>query len=88
MALTGSRLRGGLEMLFADQRRYTLAIPRLDKDGKTSDVAFLIDYLCLHVMQDNRKELFVLDNHLYAVDPSSTPLLCSPSRHASSLRGI
>lgn len=59
--LTG---RGGLEMLFADQRRHSLNIPATDKDGRPSTIAFLIDYLCENVMKDTRKELFVLDDHL------------------------
>ena len=67
--LTG--LRGGLEMLFSDQRQHKLALPAHDKDGKPVTVAYLIDYLCQHVMKDNRKELFVLDRHMYAHTPYS-----------------
>lgn len=56
--------RGGLEMLFSDERRHSLALPAKDKDGRPATVAFLIDYLCENVMKDTRKELFVLDDHL------------------------
>ena len=56
--------RGGLEMLFADKRRHSLNIPSHDKDGRPSNIGFLIQYLCENVMQDARKELFVLDDHL------------------------
>lgn len=52
-------------MLFADQRRYSLSVPAKDKDGRSSTIAFLIDYLCQQVMKDTRQELFVLDGHLY-----------------------
>ncbi|KAI0122860.1 ubiquitin-related modifier 1 [Xylariales sp. AK1849] len=55
---------GGLEMLFSDRRHHSLSIPIVDKDGKAATVAFLIDYLCRHVMKDSRKELFVLEDHL------------------------
>ncbi|KAL6402398.1 ubiquitin-like modifier 1 [Ilyonectria robusta] len=55
---------GGLEMLFSHQRSHTLTIPAADKDGRASTIAYLIDYLCDHVMDDSRKDLFVLDNHL------------------------
>lgn len=55
---------GGLEMLFADQRRLPLSIPSVDKDGKPSTIAFLIDYLCNNNMKDPRKKLFVLENHI------------------------
>ncbi|PTB67982.1 ubiquitin related modifier 1 [Trichoderma citrinoviride] len=55
---------GGLEMLFSDQRRHSLDLPAKDQDGKPSTIAFLIQYLCEHVMKDTRKELFVLEDHL------------------------
>ncbi|KAI1407260.1 ubiquitin related modifier 1 [Hypoxylon sp. FL1857] len=55
---------GGLEMLFSDQRRHSLSIPAANKEGKPATIADLIDYLCEHVMKDNRKELFVLEDHL------------------------
>ncbi|KAH7318545.1 ubiquitin-related modifier 1, partial [Stachybotrys elegans] len=55
---------GGLEMLFSDKRSHSVTLPPVDKDGRPSNIAFLIDYLCEHVMKDSRKELFVLDNHL------------------------
>ncbi|KAI1139038.1 ubiquitin related modifier 1 [Hypoxylon sp. FL0543] len=55
---------GGLEMLFSDQRRHALSIPAVNKEGRPVTIANLIDYLCEHVMKDNRKELFVLEDHL------------------------
>ncbi|KAK1770598.1 ubiquitin-related modifier 1 [Phialemonium atrogriseum] len=55
---------GGLEMLFSDQRRHSLSIPATDKDGRPSNVSFLIDYLCKNVMKDARKELFILNDHI------------------------
>ncbi|KAI1853710.1 hypothetical protein JX265_003957 [Neoarthrinium moseri] len=55
---------GGLEMLFSDQRRHSLSIPAVDKDGRPATVAFLIDYLCRNTMKDSRQELFVLEDHL------------------------
>lgn len=66
--LTG--LRGGLEMLFSDQRQHKLAIPVHVKDGKPVTIAYLIDYLCQYVMKDSRTEFFILDKHMYV----STPL--------------
>lgn len=54
-------------MLFADQRQHKLAIPAHDKDSKPVTIAYLIDHLCQHVMEDSRKELFVLDNHMYVL---------------------
>jgi hypothetical protein len=52
-------------MLFSDQKRYSISLPATDKDGKPSNVAYLIEYLCEEIMKDTRKELFVLDNHMY-----------------------
>ncbi len=61
-------------MLFSNKRRHSLSIPATDKNGKAATIASLIDYLCKNTMKDNRKELFVLDNHLYA-SPSRSGLL-------------
>ncbi|KAK7220404.1 hypothetical protein V2G26_008407 [Clonostachys chloroleuca] len=55
---------GGLEILFADERHHSLSLPALDKDGSPSNIGFLINYLCENLMKDERKELFVLDDHL------------------------
>ncbi|RSM05156.1 Ubiquitin-related modifier 1 [Fusarium ambrosium] len=55
---------GGLEMLFSDKRHHSLSIPAVTQDRKPANIAYLIDYLCQNVMQDSRKDLFVLDNHL------------------------
>ncbi|KAH7189040.1 ubiquitin-related modifier 1 [Fusarium flagelliforme] len=55
---------GGLEMLFSNKRQHALSIPAADQDGKPVDIAYLIDHLCRNVMDDSRKDLFVLENHL------------------------
>lgn len=60
-------------MLFSHQRSHTLTIPAADKGGRASTIAYLIDYLCDHVMDDSRKDLFVLDNHLYVLAPFTPP---------------
>lgn len=52
-------------MLFADQKRHELVLPSVNKEGKPATIKFLMDYLCEHSMKDARKELFILDNHLY-----------------------
>ncbi|KAK4086139.1 hypothetical protein Purlil1_9451 [Purpureocillium lilacinum] len=56
--------RGGLEMLFSDQRHHSVTLPSEARNGHAADIAFLIDHLCDHVMKDTRKELFVLDGHI------------------------
>ena len=50
-------------MLFSDQREHQVKIPPI-VDKKPVTVAYLIDYLCEHIMKDTRKELFVLDDHM------------------------
>lgn len=39
-------------------------MPAIDKDGKSVTIAYLIEHLCGNLMNDTRKELFVLDDHL------------------------
>ncbi|KAE8849549.1 hypothetical protein PTNB73_10490 [Pyrenophora teres f. teres] len=53
---------GGLEILFANQKKYDLSLPTRDESGEPATVAFLVRYLCDHIMKDPRKELFVLDD--------------------------
>jgi ubiquitin related modifier 1 len=66
-------------MLFSNKRQHALTIPAADQDGKSVDIAYLIDHLCQNVMDDSRKDLFVLDNHLYvlATDFSLPPVMSS-----------
>lgn len=63
-------------MLFSDQRRHSLTLPAKDKDGNPSNIAYLIHHLCENVMKDTRKELFVLQEHLYVSSPSPREPLC------------
>jgi len=51
-------------MLFSDKRMHKIEVPARDTDGAPATVAFLIHYLCEHLMRDTRKELFVLDDHV------------------------
>ncbi|USP78066.1 hypothetical protein yc1106_05340 [Curvularia clavata] len=53
---------GGLEILFANQKKYDLSLPAKDESGSPANIAFLVRYLCDNVMKDPRKELFVLDD--------------------------
>jgi ubiquitin related modifier 1 len=56
--------RGGLEMLFSDQRKHALSVPAKDGKGQPVTVGWLVDYLCDEVMKDTRKDMFVLDGHV------------------------
>jgi hypothetical protein len=60
-----TRKRGGLEMLFSNQREHSLDISATNEDGKPSTIASLTHYLCQNTMKDSRKELFMLNGHMY-----------------------
>lgn len=51
-------------MLFSDKRHHTLSLPAKTETGSPITIAWLVDYLCQHTMDDPRSELFVLDQHL------------------------
>lgn len=61
-------------MLFSDKRKHSLQVPAKDDKGNAVTVGWLVHHLCEEVMKDTRKEMFVLDDHVY--DPYSiSPLL-------------
>ena len=64
VGVTNAISRGGLEMLFADQRKHTLSVPAKDADGEPVTVGWLVNYLCERVMRDSRRDMFVLDGHV------------------------
>jgi ubiquitin related modifier 1 len=53
-------------MLFSDQRKHQISVSQRDENGNAANVAFLIRYLCEKVMKDRRKDLFVLEDTVYA----------------------
>lgn len=55
-------LSGGLEILFGNQKKRSLSLPAKDESGQPANIAFLVRHLCNKVMQDPRKELFILDD--------------------------
>ena len=61
-------------MLFSDQRKHSLSVPAKDDKGNAVTVGWLVHHLCEEVMKDTRKEMFVLDGHVY-VSYSYSPLL-------------
>lgn len=54
-------------MLFSNQRKHHISLPAIDEHGKAATLAFLIRYLCAHLMKDQRKE-FVVDDVVYVID--------------------
>ena len=55
-------------MLFSDKRKHQISVPSTDSKGQSSNVAFLIGWLCDNLMKDPRKEMFVLDGSVYAIN--------------------
>jgi ubiquitin related modifier 1 len=51
-------------MLFANKRKHNITIPAKLDDGKRPNISYLIHHLVDHVMEDQRKELFILDGHV------------------------
>lgn len=52
-------------MLFSNQRKHLLSLPSKDDEGKKANLAFLVHFLCKHLMKNHRKELFIIDNAVY-----------------------
>lgn len=52
-------------MLFSNQRKHQILLPATDESGRTATLGFLVRYLCQHLMQDQRKDLFVIDGAVY-----------------------
>jgi hypothetical protein len=52
-------------MLFSDERKHSLSIPAKDDKGNAVTVGWLVTHLCEVLMKDTRKEMFVLDGHVY-----------------------
>lgn len=52
-------------MLFSDQRSHKLSVPKTDSKGAPVTVGWLVNYLCDEIMQDSRKDMFVLDDHVW-----------------------
>jgi len=49
-------------MLFGNERTHKISLPSKADDGSKPNIGYLVDYLCKDVMEDNRKELFVMEN--------------------------
>lgn len=57
---------GGLEMLFSNERKHTVTLPARLSDGSSPNISYLLQYLVDNVMRDERKELFILEDNVYA----------------------
>ena len=57
--------RGGLEILFDNERKHSIALPARQNDGGRPNISFLLGYLVDNLMKDERKELFMLEGNVY-----------------------
>ena len=55
-------ISGGLDALFSNQRKISLALPARDAKGQPINMDFLIHHLYEHHLSDHRKDFFVLDD--------------------------
>ena len=53
-------------MLFSNQRKHSIKLPARLRDGSQPNIAYLLQYLVENVMRDERKELFILEDNVYA----------------------
>ena len=53
---------GGLDALFANQRKINISLPAYDQNGHAANMEFLIRHLYEQHLTDRRKEFFVLDD--------------------------
>lgn len=59
--------RGGLEILFDNERKHNVTLPAQLSDGNPPNISFLLQYLVDNLMKDQRKELFVLEGNVYVI---------------------
>lgn len=57
--------RGGLEILFSNERKHTIQLPTRLSDGSQPNIAYLLRHLVDNVMKDQRKELFIIEDNVY-----------------------
>lgn len=52
---------GGLEILFDNNRKHQISLPKVTDQGDSPNINYLVKYLCDSKMTDTRRELFELD---------------------------
>lgn len=56
---------GGLELLFGNERKHKVSLPARMEDGNPTNIAYLLPYLVDNLMQDQRKEMFIMEDNVY-----------------------
>ncbi|KAJ5873572.1 uncharacterized protein N7473_013445 [Penicillium subrubescens] len=55
---------GGLELLFGNERKHKVSLPACMEDGNPTNIAYLLPYLVDNLMQDQRKEMFIMEDNV------------------------
>ncbi|KAJ5099155.1 ubiquitin-like modifier 1 [Penicillium argentinense] len=55
---------GGLEILFSNEREHTITLPARLSDGSQPTISYLLQHLVEHVMKDDRKGLFIMEDNV------------------------
>lgn len=68
---------GGLELLFGNERKHKVLLPACMEDGNPTNITYLLPYLVDNLMQDQRKEMFIMEDNVYVI----SSLLTRPKTH-------
>ncbi|EPS26092.1 hypothetical protein PDE_01028 [Penicillium oxalicum 114-2] len=55
---------GGLELLFGNERKHKISVPSRTSDGNPTNISHLLPYLVENLMQDQRKEMFIMEDNV------------------------
>ncbi|KAK4911669.1 Ubiquitin-related modifier 1 [Elasticomyces elasticus] len=53
---------GGLELLFGNERKHKVVLPARLENGSSPNISFLLGYLVDNLMQDERKDMFIMED--------------------------
>lgn len=56
---------GGLEILFGNEKKHKIDLPAQSEEGSPSNIAYLLQYLVKHLMKDQRKDMFIMEDNVY-----------------------
>ena len=56
---------GGLELLFGNERKHKVVLPAQLEDGSPPNISYLLGYLVDNLMQDQRKDMFIMEDSVY-----------------------
>jgi ubiquitin related modifier 1 len=54
------------EILFSNERKHNITLPARLDDASQPTIAYLLQHLVDNLMKDDRKELFIMEDNVYA----------------------